>query len=275
MSRDLSGKVAIVTGGAAGLGRSIVERFVAEGARVVIGDVNGTDGEQLAASLGSAVAFKHADVAIPEHVADLIAAAVEEFGGLDVMVNNAGVAGTRHWDFLDDDLADFDRVMAVNLLGVMRGSRDAARHMARHGGGSIINMSSIGGIEASPGVMPYGASKAAVIHFTKSAALALAQHDIRVNCIAPGHIRTALLAASAPDLSPADLAVYEAEIREIMRSQRPLQREGTGADVAAAAAYFASDDSVYVTGTVLPVDGGVVSGNTAKPPQSTTKETHK
>jgi NAD(P)-dependent dehydrogenase (short-subunit alcohol dehydrogenase family) len=275
MSRDLSGKVAIVTGGASGLGRAIVERFVADGARVVIADINHPDGVELAAVHSPNAAFHFTDVAVPDQVADVVATAVAECGGLDVMVNNAAVAGTRHWNFLDDDLADFDRVMSVNLLGVMVGTRDAARHMAQHGGGSIINMSSIGGIEASPGVMPYGASKAAVIHFTKSSALALAQHEIRVNCIAPGHIRTPLLATSAPDLAPEDLQRYEAEIRYIMRSQRPLQREGTGGDVAAAAAYFASDDSRYVTGTVLPVDGGTVAGNTAKPPKFTTKEARK
>jgi NAD(P)-dependent dehydrogenase (short-subunit alcohol dehydrogenase family) len=271
MSRDLSGKVAIVTGGASGLGRAIVERFVADGARVVIADINHTDGVELAAVHAPNAMFHLTDVAVPDQVADVMATAVAECGGLDVMVNNVGVAGTRHWNFLDDDLADFERVMSVNLLGVMVGTRDAARHMAQHGGGSIINMSSIGGIQASPGVMPYGASKAAVIHFTKSSAIALAQHEIRVNCIAPGHIRTPLLATSAPDLSPEDLQRYEAEIREIMRSQRPLQREGTGGDVAAAAAYFASDDSQYVTGTVLPVDGGTVTGNTAKPPKFTSK----
>jgi NAD(P)-dependent dehydrogenase (short-subunit alcohol dehydrogenase family) len=271
MSLDLAGRVAVVTGGASGLGESIVERFVAEGMRVVIADVNDIDGERLANLHGSDVLFRPTDVAVPEQVTALVETAVSQFGGLDVMVNNAGVAGTRHWDFLDDDLADFDRVMSVNLLGVMVGTRDAARYMADHGGGSIINMSSIGGIEASPGVMPYGASKAAVIHFTKAAALALAQYEIRVNCIAPGHIRTPLLATSAPDLSPDDLAQYEAEIRGIMRSQRPLQREGSAADIAGAAAYFAGDDSVYVTGTVLPVDGGVVAGNTAKPPRFTPK----
>lgn len=271
MSLDLKGKVAIVTGGASGLGAAIAERFIADGAKVVIGDVNREQGEKLAALHGDAALFHHTDVGDNEQIADLVSSAVNAFGDVDIMVNNAAIAGTRVWNFIDDDLSDFDRVIAINLRGVMVGTRDAARHMAQRGGGSIINMSSIGGIEASPGGMPYGASKAAVIHFTKAAALALAQYEIRVNAIAPGHIRTPLLASSAPDLGPEELEHYEAEIRAIMRSLRPLQREGTGADVAAAAAYFARDESRYVTGTVLPVDGGATAGNTTKPPQFTTK----
>ncbi|BCI55084.1 hypothetical protein NIIDNTM18_43620 [Mycolicibacterium litorale] len=197
MTKGLSGKVAVVTGGASGLGEAIVERFVADGARVVVADLNDADGKRVAARHGSAALFCHTDVADREQVAALVATAVDHFGALDVMVNNAAISGTRRHDFLEDDLADFDRVMSVNLFGVMVGTRDAARHMARHGGGSIINMSSIGGIEASPGVMPYVASKAAVIHFSKAAALALADHEIRVNCIAAGE-------GIVLDLSPAN-----------------------------------------------------------------------
>jgi NAD(P)-dependent dehydrogenase (short-subunit alcohol dehydrogenase family) len=271
MSHDWAGKVAIVTGGASGLGKARVERFAADGARVVIADVNRDTGEELAALIGEDALFHYTDVGEPDQIAGLVATAVATFGDLDIMVNNAAIAGGRVWNFLDDELIDFDRVIAVNLRGVMVGTRDAARHMAQRGGGSIINMSSIGGIEASPGGMPYGASKAAVIHFTKAAALALAQYEIRVNAIAPGHIRTPLLASSAPDLDPEDLERYEAEIRAIMRSLRPLQRDGTGADVASAAAYFAGDESRYVTGTVLPVDGGAMAGNTTKPPRFTPK----
>ena len=118
--------------------------------------------------------------------------AVEKFGGLHVMVNNAGISSPLR-KLLDDDLADFHRVMGVNVLGVMAGTRDAARHMAEHGGGSIINITSIGGIQAGGGVMIYRASKAAVIQFTKSAAIELAYHEIRVNAIAPGNIPTPML----------------------------------------------------------------------------------
>jgi NAD(P)-dependent dehydrogenase (short-subunit alcohol dehydrogenase family) len=257
---ELGGKVAIVTGGASGIGRATVERFVAEGARVVIADVETDRGEALAATLGTDAAFLRTDVSDPAQVGALVAAAVEKFGGLHVMVNNAGVSGTMHRRFLDDDLADFHRVMAVNVLGVMAGTRDAARHMAYSGGGSIINLTSIGGIQAGGGVMTYRASKAAVIQFTKSAAIELAYYEIRVNAIAPGNIPTPLLKTSAVDMDPEQLERYEAGIRETMRADRPLKREGTPEDIAEAALYFASDRSRYVTGTVLPVDGGTVAG---------------
>ena len=259
MVDELAGKVAIVTGGASGIGRGTVERFVAEGARVVIADIEADRGEALAAELGADALFRRTDVSDPEQVGALVAATVEKFGGLHVMVNNAGVSSTMHPRFLDDDLADFHRVMAVNVLGVMAGTRDAARHMAAHGGGSIINMTSIGGIPAGGGVMTYRASKAAVIQFTKSAAIELAYYEIRVNAIAPGNIPTPLLATTVK-MNPEELERYEAAIRETMRADRPLKREGTPADIAEAALYFASDRSRYVTGTVLPVDGGTVAG---------------
>ena len=260
MGTELAGKVAIVTGGASGIGRGIVERFVAEGARVVIADVEDDRGEALAAALGPDACFRRTDVSDPEQVGSLVAAAVEKFGGLHVMVNNAGISTTMHPRFFDDDLADFHRVMAVNVLGVMAGTRDAARHMAAHGGGSIINISSIGGIQAGGGVMTYRASKAAVIQFTKCAAIELAHYEVRVNTIAPGNIPTPLVAKSATNMDPEQLERFQAKIRQTMRDDRPLKREGTPEDVAEAALYFATDRSRYVTGTVLPVDGGTVAG---------------
>jgi NAD(P)-dependent dehydrogenase (short-subunit alcohol dehydrogenase family) len=257
---ELAGKVAIVTGGVSGIGRGIVERFLAEDARVVIADVDTDGGVARGATLGPEAIFQRTDVSDPAQVGALIATAVEKFGGLHIMVNNAGVSGTMHRRFLDDDLADFHRIMAVNLLGVMAGTRDAARHMADNGGGSIINMTSIGGIQAGGGVMTYRASKAGVIQFTKSAAIELAYHEIRVNAIAPGNIPTPLLATSAVKLAPGEIERYEAAIRETMRADRPLKREGTTEDIAEAALYFAGERSRYVTGTVLPVDGGTVAG---------------
>jgi NAD(P)-dependent dehydrogenase (short-subunit alcohol dehydrogenase family) len=257
---ELAGKVAIVTGGASRIGRGVVERFVAEGARVVIADVEADRGEALAATLGPDALFRRTDVSDPEQVGALVAAAVEKFGGLHVMVNDAGVSGTMHRRFFDDDLADFHRVMAVNVLGVMAGTRDAARHMAANGGGSIINVSSIGGIQAGGGVMTYRASKAAVIQFTKCAAIELAQYEIRVNAIVPGNIPTALVAKSAANMDPEEIERFETKIRQTMRDDRPLEREGTPDDIAEAALYFATDRSRYVTGTVLPVDGGTVAG---------------
>ncbi|MCV7383291.1 SDR family NAD(P)-dependent oxidoreductase [Mycolicibacter longobardus] len=261
MVNELAGKVAVVTGGASGIGRGIAERFLAEGARVVIADLDPERGAALAGELGADVTFRVADVADPAQVSALVEAAVETFGGLDIMVNNAGVSGTMHNRFLDDDLADFHRIMAVNVLGVMAGTRDAARHMSKSGGGSILNLTSIGGIQAGGGVMTYRASKAAVIQFTKSAAIELAHYDIRVNAIAPGNVPTPFVASSAAANLDADaLERYEAAIRERMRADRPLKREGTAADVAEAALYLAGERSRYVTGVVLPVDGGTVAG---------------
>ncbi|HXS84197.1 MAG TPA: SDR family oxidoreductase [Mycobacterium sp.] len=260
MVNELLGKVAIVTGGASGIGAGIVEKFAAEGARVVIADVERGRGEDLAAKLGSDVKFRLVDISDPEQVGALVAHTVATFGGLDVMVNNAGVSSKMHRSFLTDDLADFQRVMSVNVLGVMAGTRDAARQMAQTGGGSIINMSSIGGIQAGGGVMTYRASKAAVIMFTKSSAIELAHYDIRVNAIAPGSIPTPILASSASGKDREALERFEQKLRAQMRADRPLQREGTPGDVAEAALYLAGDRSRYVTGTVLPVDGGTVAG---------------
>jgi NAD(P)-dependent dehydrogenase (short-subunit alcohol dehydrogenase family) len=260
MTGELAGKVAIVTGGATGLGEGLARRFAAEGAKVLIGDIDRDSGTALAADIGPNSYFVEADVADIDQVSGLVTTAVERFGGLHVMVNNAGVSGTMHRRFLDDDLADFHKVMSINVLAVMAGTRDAARHMSEHGGGSIINLTSIGGIQAGGGVMAYRASKAAVIQFTKSAAIELAHYEIRVNAIAPGNIRTAIVRKSAAGEDLEKLEQFEAKIREQMRNDRPLKREGTIEDVAEAAVYFATDRSQYVTGTVLPVDGGTVAG---------------
>ncbi|HEX2284322.1 MAG TPA: glucose 1-dehydrogenase, partial [Mycobacterium sp.] len=199
MADELKDKVAIVTGGASGIGRGIVDRFLAEGAKVVIADVQRELGENLAADAGSDALFHHTDVADQTQVGQVVATAVESFGGLHVMVNNAGISSPLRRGLFDEDFEDFDRVMRVNVLGVMAGTRDAARHMATSGGGSIINISSIGGVQPGGGVPVYRASKAAVIHFTKSAAIELAHYEIRVNCIAPGNIPTPLLQTAATD----------------------------------------------------------------------------
>jgi NAD(P)-dependent dehydrogenase (short-subunit alcohol dehydrogenase family) len=250
MNRELLGKVAIVTGGASGLGRGIVERFVEEGAGVVIADVDRDGGEALAGELGASAAFKQTDVAEPEQIQDVVDFAVERFGGLHIMCNNAGVGGSFK-RFLDDDFADFDRVMAVNILGVMVGSQRAARHMVQNGGGVIVNTTSIGGINAGPGVMAYRATKAAVIHFTRSIAVELAEHGVRVNCVAPAHIPTAINASL--------------DQSRIVRAMQPLQRVGSPRDVAEAFLYLASDRAAQITGIVLPVDGGTTAGS---PPRS-------
>ncbi|MFD4369407.1 glucose 1-dehydrogenase [Rhodococcus sp. NPDC058521] len=263
MADELSGKVAVVTGGASGLGQGIAEKFVREGAQVVVADVDEEGGEKVSAELGESAIFVRTDVSDPGQITELVRAAVDRFGQLDVMVNNAGVSGTMHPSFLDDDLADFDRILSVNLLGVMAGTQAAAKAMVGNGGGSIINISSIGGIQAGGSVMTYRASKAAVIHFTKSVAIDLAPNNVRVNCIAPGSIPTPLLAASAASMG-ADAESFTAMIRGIMAANRPLEREGTPEDVADAAVYFASERSRYVTATLLPVDGGTCAGPPSK-----------
>ena len=240
-SKLLEGKVAIVTGGASGLGRATVERFIDQGARVVIADVNAAQGEELAAALGSVAAFKLTDVADPAQVQALVDFALAHFGGLDIMVNNAGISGNVHHRFLEDDLADFHRVIDVNLYGVMLGSQAAGRHMARQGSGALINISSIAGLKPGLPLISYRAAKAGVIHFTKSIAREMGEYGVRVNCIAPGHI-------------PAGQTFYD--MSDTVRRMQPLQRQGAAADVANAALYLASELSAQVTGLVLPVDGG-------------------
>lgn len=251
MAGDLDGKVAIVTGGAAGIGQATAERFVAEGAQVVIADVDAERGELVAAELGDAAAFQRTDVSEPDQVQALVDATVERFGGIHVMFNNAGV-GSPMTPFLHDDLAGFRREMDINVYGTMVGSQRAARHMKDHGGGVIVNNSSIAGIDASPGLVVYQAAKAAVIHFTRAIAADLGRYGIRVNCIAPGHIVTAM---TTYDIEP------------IVRYTQPLQRKGSPEEAAYAVVFLASDKAAHITGAILPVDGG----STAGPPPDLTK----
>ncbi len=242
---ELAGKVAIVTGGAGGLGRATVELFVAEGAKVVIADADAERGAAIASELGDAVEFRRTDVADRAEVGALVDFAVAHFGGLHIMFNNAGISGHSR-RFLDDDLTDFQRVLDVNLFGTVVGSQCAARHMAEHGGGSIINTTSIAGINAGRGLMAYRSSKAAIIQFTRSIAIDLAEHDIRVNCIAPAHIATSINTGY--------------DIGEIVRLMQPLQRLGQPRDVANAVLFLASERAAQITGIVLPVDGGTTAG---------------
>ena len=227
---------------------------------MVIADLDEERGEKLATACGGNALFRRVDVADADQVSELISVAVNEFGGLHVMVNNAGISSKMAKSLLNDDFADFNRVMSVNLLGIMLGTREAGRHMSTAGGGSIINVSSIGGIQAGGGVATYRASKAAVLFFTKCAAIELAPYAIRVNCLAPGSIPTPILESSAKQLSEEARDRFVKASRQAMRDNRPLEREGTPEDVAEAALYFASDRSVYLTGTVLPVDGGTTAG---------------
>jgi NAD(P)-dependent dehydrogenase (short-subunit alcohol dehydrogenase family) len=244
MSQELSGKVAVVTGGASGIGRATTERFVREGAKVVVADVDVEEGEALATGLGDSVIFRRTDVSDADDVQGLVDAATEVFGGLHVMVNNAGISSSFR-RFLRDDLRDYDRVMAVNLFGVIVGTQRAGRHMAEHGGGSIINTSSIGGLTGGGPPIVYRTSKAAVVQFSRMVAVDLAEFGVRVNCIAPGHIPTGI---TNYDLGPT------------IEADQPLSRQGTPQDVAEAVLFLAGDRSAQITGIVVPVDGGTVAG---------------
>ena len=244
VSNELEGKVAVVTGGANGIGRAITEVFVEEGARVVIADLDAEAGVGLVDELGEVTSFVHTDVSEADSVQAAIDHAQERFGRLDVMVNNAGISSSPR-RLMDDDFRDFDRVIAVDLYGVMVGTQRAARAMSP--GGSIINVTSIAGIAPGPGFSTYRAAKAAVIHFSRSAAIEVGELGVRVNVIAPGNISTAINAS-----------LYDT--RAVAGRLQPLHRIGDTRDIANTAVYFASERAAQVTGTLIAVDGGTAVG---------------
>jgi NAD(P)-dependent dehydrogenase (short-subunit alcohol dehydrogenase family) len=243
-AKELEGKVAIVTGGAGGIGRATAEQLVSAGARVVIGDIDAEAGQKLADSIGAVAAFQQTDVSDADQVQTLVDLAVERFGGLDIMFNNAGI-GSPLTRFLKDDLEDFSRIMNVDLFGVLVGAQRAARYMKEHGGGSIINNASIAAINAGAGMITYRAAKAAVAHATKCMAIDLAPYGIRVNCLTPAHIRTGI-------------TTYE--MGPVVRYMQPLERQAQPEDVANAVVFLSSDRAAQITGVVLPIDGGTTAG---------------
>lgn len=247
--RRLENKVAIVTGGARGIGEGIVRRFVAEGARVVIADVLDDAGRALAAKLGDVAAYEHLDVTSRADWDRVIAAAEARFGRIDSLVNNAGIIVFKGLDDLSE--AEMRRIIDVNLMGVMIGTQAVIPAIERAGGGSIINMSSADGISGANALTAYCASKFGVRGFTKAAALELGPRGIRVNSIHPGGIYTPL--ANPTGVPRAD---YDRNFRIY-----PAQRAGDPADIGAAAAYLASDDAAYCIGTELSVDGGLNAGH--------------
>ncbi len=240
----LDGKVAIVTGGSRGQGAAEVRLFAAEGAKVVVGDVLTDAGQQLADELGDSVVFTHLDVSSEEEWAAATALAVERFGALNVLVNNAGIAFTS--PIADHSVADFERIIAVNQIGVFLGIRSAIAPMRAAGGGSIVNTSSGAGLRATKYMIAYSASKYAVTGMTASAALELARDGIRVNSIHPGVIDTPMLGDAPSNI-------------DTMIKHTPLRRMGTPEEIAAVALFLASDESSYMTGAHVPVDGGVIA----------------
>jgi NAD(P)-dependent dehydrogenase (short-subunit alcohol dehydrogenase family) len=255
----LDGKVAIITGATSGIGLRTAELFIAEGARTVIAGRRQAEGEALAKRLGADCLFRRADVTDEAQVKGLIDAALERFGKLDCLFNNAG--GPAPTGGIEDiPAAGFDAAIALLLRSVVFGMKHAAPVMRRQGGGSIINNGSIAGTRAGySSSLIYGCAKAAVIHLTRCVAMELGESNIRVNSISPGAIVTGILGKAL------GLSVEAAERTAVMVETRfaknqPIPRAGLPEDIARAAVFLASDDSSFVSGHDLVVDGGVIGG---------------
>ncbi|MBT3428290.1 MAG: glucose 1-dehydrogenase [Gammaproteobacteria bacterium] len=259
MSQRLEQKVAAITGAASGFGCAAAKRFVAEGAKVVLGDIQEDAGRALAAELGSKAIFVSCNVTREEDVQNLIDTAVSQFGRLDIMYNNAGIVGSAgpiattpadEWKFTID----------VLLNGVFYGCKHAARVMSEQGSGSIINMASTAGLMGGLGPHAYAASKHAVIGLTKNTAAELCSVGVRVNAIAPAGMATAMVAALSGDATAIE------ETKERLAKTSPLKnRAGVADDVANAALWLASDESGYTTGHTLTTDAGLTTGASLNP----------
>jgi NAD(P)-dependent dehydrogenase (short-subunit alcohol dehydrogenase family) len=244
----LTGKVAIVTGGASGMGRSEATIFAREGARVVVADLLDREGQEVAKSIGEAARFVKLDVTSEADWQAAIAAAQHEFGTLDILVNNAGISGTYQPDLTSTEA--WDRVMEINAKGVFLGMKHALPALQRAGGGAIVNISSISGFAGQHGVhMAYNASKGAVRIMTKAAAVQWAEHNIRVNSVHPGFMPA--MRTSVGSANP--------EWRAKVLRAVPMKREGRVEEVAHAVLFLASDEASYITGTELVVDGGFLA----------------
>lgn len=242
---QLKDKVAIVTGAAQGIGRACAKRLAAEGARVVLSDVQDGAGMDAAKAIDGEARFVRCDVGDKAQVDALIAATVQAYGGVDVCVSNAGIIHTA--DFLDIEESDFDRIIRVNLKGVFLTGQAAARQMVKQGrGGAIINMSSINAEVAIPNQVPYCTSKGGVRQLTKVMALSLAPHNIRVNAVGPGSIMTEMLQVIMDD---------EAARQKVL-ARTPMGRAGEVEEIASVVAFLASNDASYMTGQTLYPDGG-------------------
>jgi NAD(P)-dependent dehydrogenase (short-subunit alcohol dehydrogenase family) len=253
----LDGKAAIVTGGASGIGEATVELFVAEGCGVLVSDVQDEKGRALADRLGDAAAYVHTDVSSESDVKTAVDAAVSRFGRLDCIFNNAGIGEDftpveqTRWD-------DFKRLVNINIGGVFLGIKHAARVMKEQGSGSIINTASVAGLLAGNGGHIYSATKHAVIGLTKVTATELGESGVRVNAICPGGIVTPIFAEAAGMAEKADEVMRA--VTEAFKTAQPIRRPGMPIDIANAALWLASDESSFVNGTYIVVDGGATCG---------------
>ena len=256
----LEGKVAVITGGASGIGAETARRFIAEGARVLIADLQGDVANQLAAELGDNAAAVRCNVAREPDVKAAIDAAVERWGRLDILYNNAGFGGASG-PLVDTTVEDYDMTMDVLLKSVFLGTKHAAPHMKAQGSGAIINTASVCAFEAGIGNQLYSVAKAGVVMMTKTAAIELAEHNIRVNAVCPGYITTPL-AAGRPmgENEPERVERALGRLRERNEDNQPLHRAGEPADIAGMVLYLASDDAQWVTGQAMVVDGGLLAG---------------
>lgn len=253
----LKGKVAVVTGAAQGLGRACAECMAAEGAKIVVSDMNVEGGESVAAAIrdaGGEACFIACDVGEKAQVTALIDGAVVAYGRVDSVVANAGIV--KFGDFLDLPEEDFDAVLRVNLKGVFLTGQAAARQMVKQGGGgTIITMSSINSVVAIPNILPYVTAKGGVNQLTKAMALSLADKGIRVNGIGPGSIMTEMLKSVAND---------KAAMHKVL-ARTPMGRAGEPEEIGKVAVFLASDDSSYMTGEIIYVDGGRLALNYTVP----------
>ncbi len=249
----LAGRIAVITGGAAGIGLATARLFVAEGARVLLVDVQRAQLDAAVAELGagSASAFV-ADVSDPAQVQAYVQAAVERYGRIDVFFNNAGIEGSVN-SIVDYPLEEYERVMAVNVRGVWLGLKYVIPVMAQGGGGSIVITSSLGGLKGMPRLSPYIAAKHAVVGIMRSAALECAPLNIRVNTINPSPIATPMIASLEQQWSPNAPDKMKARFEAGV----PLHRYGTPEEVARLVLFLGSEDSSYCTGTTFPIDGGM------------------
>jgi NAD(P)-dependent dehydrogenase (short-subunit alcohol dehydrogenase family) len=258
MAGRLEGKIALITGAASGIGLGTVELFVAEGARVVAADVQDDKGAMLEKRFPETVRYIHCDVTQEADIAAAVALADSAFGGLDVLFNNAGHGGSPG-GVADMDADGWASTFDLLVRGPALGMKHALPLMQKRGGGSIINTASIAGLQAGFGPLAYSSAKCAVIHMSRCAAAELSPQKIRVNAICPGLIATSIFGASMG--LPREVAdQMAAQVAEIGAKVQPIPKSGAPDDIARAALYLACDDSIFVTGTHIVVDGGITIG---------------